>query len=238
MKQPLTELNNPSNQHKKGSESQDSCHQKSSKIINIKKSLYKPFFARAAEIVAPELIGCKLVKREKDGNYLFGVIVETEAYSELEPACHGFKRRTKSNETLFGEPGIFYIYLTYGIYYCVNIVTHKTNWASGVLLRAIALPNENEKVAAGPALLARRFGLNRSHDGLPLSVEHGFWVAERPASLGTPKIIQTTRIGISKAKDLPWRWYLQNSRSISKRQKGDHCPNKMNAWYPSMQPTE
>ena len=127
---------------------------KSNITINEKDCLPKSFFARPAELVAPDLIGCKLIKRESNSKYLFGVIVETEAYSQVEPACHGYKRRTKSNETLFGEPGIFYIYLTYGIYYCVNVVTDKYNWASGVLLRALAIPDEDERVASGPALLA------------------------------------------------------------------------------------
>ena len=207
-------------------------NQKISRTTDIQKPLTKTFFARPAEFVAPDLIGCRLVKRESDGKFLYGVIVETEAYSQSEPACHGYHRRTKSNETLFGEPGIFYVYLTYGIYFCVNIVTNKTDWASGVLLRAIALPNESERVASGPALLARRFGLNRSHDSLSISLENGLWVAGRPRSEGMQNIIQTTRIGISKAQDLPWRWYLQGSRSVSKRAKGDHCPSKMTAWTP------
>ena len=69
--------------------------------------LPQSFFARPAEVVAPELIGCLLVKRQVDGELLWGVIVETEAYSQDDPACHGYRRRTPSNETLFGEPGGF-----------------------------------------------------------------------------------------------------------------------------------
>jgi len=79
------------------------------------------FFARPAEQVAPELIGCLLVKRQANGELLWGVIVETEAYSQEEPACHGYRRRTPSNETLFGEPGRFYVYVSYGIHHCVNV---------------------------------------------------------------------------------------------------------------------
>ena len=66
-----------------------------------------PFFRRPAEVVGPELVGCRLVKRQDDGNLLWGVIVETEAYSQDEPACHGYRRRSPQNETLFGEPGRF-----------------------------------------------------------------------------------------------------------------------------------
>ncbi|MFZ9281052.1 MAG: DNA-3-methyladenine glycosylase, partial [Prochlorococcaceae cyanobacterium] len=82
------------------------------------------FFARPAEQVAPDLIGCLLVKRQPDGELFWGVIVETEAYCQSEPACHGHRRRSPSNETLFGEPGRFYVYVSYGIHHCVNVVTH------------------------------------------------------------------------------------------------------------------
>ena len=68
-----------------------------------------------SEEVVPELIGCLLVKRQSSGELLWGVIVETEAYSQDEPACHGYRRRSPSNETLFGEPGRFYVYVSYGI---------------------------------------------------------------------------------------------------------------------------
>jgi len=72
-------------------------------------SLPQSFFAHPAEQVAPELIGCLLVKRQANGELLWGVVVETEAYSQDDPACHGYRRRTPSNETLFGEPGRFYL---------------------------------------------------------------------------------------------------------------------------------
>ena len=93
--------------------------------------LPQSFFCRPAELVAPELIGCLLVKRQLSGELLWGVIVETEAYSQDDPACHGYRRRTPSNETLFGEAGRFYVYVSYGIHHCVKrAVTQKTPiWA-------------------------------------------------------------------------------------------------------------
>ncbi len=206
-----------------------------STYTKIKKALPISFYRRPAEVVAPELIGCILVKRQPNGSNLFGFIVETEAYSQSEPACHGHTRRTINNETLFGPPGHFYIYLTYGIYHCVNVVTDRDDWASGVLLRSIAIPHEPEKIAAGPGLLAKRFELNRSHDSSPVTVENGLWIAEQSSSMKNRlKIISTTRVGISQAKDLPWRWYLQDSRSISKRAKGDRCPSVTSAWTPQI----
>ena len=190
-------------------------------------SLPQSFYGRPAELVAPELIGCRLVKCQPDGELLWGVIVETEAYSQAEPACHGHRRRTPSNETLFGEPGRFYVYVSYGIHHCVNVVTDRADWANGVLLRALALPGEPERVAAGPALLARRFGIDRGHDGQPVHPEHGLWVAPRPAALATltsADLIQTSRIGIRLGQELPWRWYLRRSRSVSRRAQGDRRP--------------
>jgi DNA-3-methyladenine glycosylase len=86
-------------------------------------ALPQSFFCRPAEQVAPDLIGCLLVKRKAHGELLWGVIVETEAYSQEEPACHGYRRRSPSNETLFGEPGRFYVYVSYGIHHCVKRVT-------------------------------------------------------------------------------------------------------------------
>ena len=76
------------------------------------------FFCRPAEVVAPELIGCRLVKRQTDGTLLWGVVVEPEAYSQDDPATRFYRRRSPSNETLFGEPGRFYVYVSYGTCHC------------------------------------------------------------------------------------------------------------------------
>ena len=184
-------------------------------------------------MVAPNLIGCYLIKRVSKNKYLSGVIVETEAYSQEEASCHGFASRTKRNETLFEEPGKFYIYLSYGIYHCVNIVTGTKNWANGVLLRSIAIKEEDERIASGPGLLAKRFGLNIKHNNLPISPRYGFWITEGVNSEIMDNIVQTTRIGISQAKDKPWRWYLKSSRSVSKRAKGDRTPSTEKCWLPS-----
>ena len=85
------------------------------------------FFRRPAEVVAPALIGCRLVKRQADGGLLWGVIVETEAYSQDDPACHGYRRRSPQNESLFGEPGRFYVYVSYGIHHCVKRAVLEKN---------------------------------------------------------------------------------------------------------------
>ena len=198
------------------------------------------------------------MKRQPSGELLWGVIVETEAYSQSEPACHGHRRRSPSNETLFGEPGRFYVTVSYGIHHCVNVVTHRADWANGVLLRAVALPGEQERIGAGPALLARRFGLDRAWDATAATPQEGLWLAPRPQPLaawlseatGRPladvlaakapsqpaaearAVVQTSRIGISQAQELPWRWYLRASRSVSRRAPGDRRPPPAEAWWP------
>ena len=198
-------------------------------------SLPLSFFARPAQIVGPELVGCRLVKRQDDGRLLWGVIVETEAYSQDDPACHGYRRRTPQNETLFGEPGRFYVYVSYGIHHCVNVVTGRAEWANGVLLRAVAMPGEPERIAAGPGLLSRRFDISRRHDNSPACGENELWLAPRPSVLNSPELVITTRIGISQAQDLPWRWYLQASRSVSRRVRGDRMPAVNQAFIPTLE---
>lgn len=189
-------------------------------MIGLTQALPQSFFARPAEIVAPELIGCLLVKLQDGGELLWGVVVETEAYCQGEPACHGYRRRSPSNETLFGEPGHWYVYLTYGIHHCVNVVTGCPNWANGVLLRAIEIANEPLRIAAGPGLLAKRFGINRSYNGLVVAKDCGLWLSSRPtdmAAINVNDLVQTTRIGISQGREMPWRWYLSSSKSVSRR---------------------
>ena len=115
-----------------------SCQQQSAQAhkaipiaTTLSQTLPQPFFARPAEVVAPELIGCLLVKRQPSGELPWGVILETEAYSQDDPACHGYRRRSPSNETLFGEPGRFYMVVSYGIHYCVKKwCTSDRQWVS------------------------------------------------------------------------------------------------------------
>ncbi len=162
------------------------------------------------------------------------MIVETEAYSQAEASCHGHKKRSPKNETLFGPAGRLYISLTYGVYFCVNIVTDRSEWANGVLIRSLAIPNQQERIASGPGLLARYFKFSLSDDNLPITGENGFWIIPKPKALNSQKIVNSTRIGISKAKELRWRWYLQSSRSVSKRAQGDKLPSLSKAWCPNL----
>ncbi len=174
--------------------------------------------------MAPDLIGCYLIKKNNKKDQLKGIIVETEAYSEEEEACHGYCKITKSNKSLFGNPGTFYIYKSYGIHHCLNIVTDKVNFASGVLIRAVFIENKNERLASGPGLVTKTFGVDISLNSLEVLNNNSLCISPRESTLEEKDLIQTTRIGISKAKNIKWRWYLKNSRSVSKRLKGDKTP--------------
>ena len=134
------------------------------------------------------------------------------------------QEKTQSNKSLFGEPGTFYIYKCYGIHHCLNIVTDKENFASGVLIRSVFIPNENERSASGPGLVTKKFDIDVSFNSLQVLKNNYLWISQRETTLEQKDLIQTTRIGISKAKNIKWRWYLKNSRSVSKKAKGDKTP--------------
>ena len=191
----------------------------------IKEDIFpKNFFYRHSKLVAPDLIGCYLIKKNNNIDLVKGVIVETEAYSQEEEACDGFRKMTESNKSLIGKPGTFYIYKSYGIHHCLNIVTDKENYASGVLIRAVFIPKKNERLASGPVLVTKTFGVDISFNSLEVVNKNSLWICPSDSNLEKKDLIQTTRIGIYKAKKIKWRWYLKNSKSVSKRLKGDRTP--------------
>ena len=183
------------------------------------------FFFRHSKEVAPDLIGCQLIKKDNEKGFLKGIIVETEAYSQEEEACHGYRKVTPSNKSLFGEPGILYVYKSYGIHYCLNIVTDRENFASGVLIRAVYVSDKNIRLASGPGLVTKSFGIDKSFNSLKVFDNNILWIEKSELDDEKANLVQTTRIGITKAKNIKWRWYLKNSRSVSKRLKGDNKPN-------------
>ena len=104
------------------------------------------------------------------------------------------------------------------------MVTDKKNFASGVLIRAVCIPKKNERLASGPGLVTKAFGIDISFNSLEVLDNKSLWISQRDSTLKQKDLIQTTRIGISKAKNIKWRWYLKKSRSVSKRLKGDRTP--------------
>jgi DNA-3-methyladenine glycosylase len=171
--------------------------------------------------VAPELIGAELYL---DG--VGGTIVEVEAYDHEDPAAHGFgNRRTARNASMFLPGGHAYVYRSYGIHWCLNIVCGEEGVASAVLIRALAPirgldemrarrgVDAERLLAAGPGRLCQALGITREHDGLRIDRKPFALRARREA----PEIVTGPRIGITKAAELPWRYGLAGSPFLSRR---------------------
>jgi DNA-3-methyladenine glycosylase len=177
------------------------------------------FFARSVHEVAPDLVGATLLV---DG--VGGPIVEVEAYDSTDPASHAFRGRTARNGAMFGPPGRAYVYRSYGIHWCLNLVCEPEGAASAVLIRALEPTSGIERMqerrrtedprllAAGPGRLCEALAISGDHDGLPLD-RPPFEL--RPRS-GEPEIVATPRVGITVAADYPWRYVLAGSRFLSR----------------------
>ncbi|MBE9061297.1 DNA-3-methyladenine glycosylase [cf. Phormidesmis sp. LEGE 11477] len=182
---------------------------------------------RPSTQLAPDLLGCTLYRQLSSGMLIRATIVETEAYAPGDPACHAYKGLSRRNAAMFGPPGHSYVYLIYGMYHCLNVVSESTGIGSAVLIRALELnaipshltPKQTAKphrIAAGPGKLCRALAIDRTLDGILYHPDNGLWLVHRPRTIPKNQIVQTTRIGITKAADKPWRWYLKNSQSVSK----------------------
>jgi len=169
-----------------------SCVVKSNNQIN------RDFFLVKTVEVAKNLLRCVLRKRDK-GDFL---ILETEAYLQNDPASHSFKGKTKRNQHMFLLGGHTYVYLIYGIHYCFNIVTGKEGVGEAVLIRS-ALDLANNRLIIGPGNVCKELELNLSHSGVDL-LENPFISLEMTET--KIKIAATPRVGISKGKDLKYRF--------------------------------
>jgi DNA-3-methyladenine glycosylase len=187
------------------------------------KALPVEFYARPVLEVARELVGCTISHGE-----CTGVIVEAEAYHQSEPACHAFPGVTARNRVLFDRPGLAYVYRSYGIHACINAVTEAEGVGAAVLLRALE-PVEGidvmrarrglervEDLCSGPGKLTQALGIGLDLDGSDL-VQGPIRVGPRPTGWTDVEILAGTRIGITKAADLPWRFCAVGSRSVSRR---------------------
>jgi DNA-3-methyladenine glycosylase len=189
------------------------------------------FFRRPAETVAAELVGAAIVSTI-GGELTEGRIVETEAYLGYDdPASHGYRhRRNARNEALFGPPGSWYVYLSYGMHWCANLVCQRPGQASAVLLRALEPlagldimrwrrgPVADRDLCSGPGKLCQALGLTRELDGKKMSsAAVRVW---RPDGSNEPSILSTPRIGITKAADWPLRFVLVGSPWVSRKQTG------------------
>jgi DNA-3-methyladenine glycosylase len=181
--------------------------------------LAREFYARSVHEVAPELIGVTLLV---DG--VGGPIVEAEAYDAKDPAAHGFRGRTPRNASMFGPPGHAYVYRSYGIHWCLNLVCEDEGSAAAVLIRALEPQHGLEVMrerrglddprllCAGPGRLCQALAVTRAHDGMALD-EQPFELRPRADPID---VVAALRIGISVATDLPWRYGAAGSRYLSR----------------------
>ena len=182
------------------------------------KPLKRSFFERSTLDVAPELLGKTIIFRDKR-KFKKGIIVEVEAYTKDDPACHASRGKTPRNKVMFGPGGYSYVYFIYGMYHCLNFVTEKEDIPGAVLIRALEVPNEDSRVASGPGKLCMYLKLTKKHNKLDCCNEDSPLIVTNNSSHKTKKlsIVQTKRIGISQASHFPWRWYLKDNPSVSKK---------------------
>jgi DNA-3-methyladenine glycosylase len=165
--------------------------------------------------------------RRLDGRTLVGRIVECEAYEQDDPASHSFRGRTPRTEVMFGLPGRLYVYFTYGMHHCMNVVTGREGEGSAVLLRA-AEPLEGiesmrerrgtaelRELCAGPARLTQAFGIGRGHNGSDLVIGPDLFVA-RGRRLDEGLVAAGPRVGIRAAREAPWRFFDASSGFVSR----------------------
>lgn len=189
------------------------------------------FYQRKILKVAPELLGKYFVKHEGE-KYLVGKIVEVEAYTEkIDEASHSYKGKTTRNELMFNLGGKLYIYFIYGNHFCCNVVSDKEGIGSAVLIRAVEPLAEVEvmmqrrfkkeevtkkeylNLTNGPGKICKAFDITKSHNGIDLC-GNDIFLAEGETVL-KKNIVSTTRIGITKSKDLLWRFYLKDNPFVS-----------------------
>jgi DNA-3-methyladenine glycosylase len=165
--------------------------------------------------VAQALLGKYLV-RETDQARHVGRIYEVEAYiGQEDRACHASKGRTPRTDVMFGPPGVAYVYLIYGMYHCLNIVTEAEGFPAAILVRAVDEAGVPPVLIDGPGRLCRAFQIDRSHNRLDMTVGQGLWVEDRGVGIRACDIASYPRIGVPYAGDWaqkPWRFRLTTSQ--------------------------
>ena len=181
--------------------------------------LSKAYFSRPTVQVARSLIGKYLV-RSLEGREMAGRIMEVEAYVGGEDkACHASKGRTARTEVMFGPSGIAYVYLIYGMYHCLNVVTEKEERPAAVLIRAIELDGE---LIDGPGRLCRALQIDRNLNRHDLTIQEMIWFEERGGRIPRHQVRVFPRIGVDYAGEWakkPWRFRLDLPRPMIKRSR-------------------
>jgi DNA-3-methyladenine glycosylase len=193
--------------------------------VSVGAPLPRRFYARDARVVAPALLGKLLVVA--DGRVLR--IVEVEAYlGEADPASHAFRGRTARNAAMFGPPGHLYVYFTYGMHWCANVVCGDEGTAEAVLLRAGSPVAGTElmqaarggrggtDLASGPAKLCQAMGIDRALDGADLVAE-GSGIGVHDDGVRPPRRPgRSTRVGIREGRDHEWRYWVPGDPNVSR----------------------
>ncbi len=164
------------------------------------------FFLQNTLWVAQNLIGKRIDFNLENGRKYRGIITETEAYFGNDEASHGAKGKTLRNEAMFERGGITYVYLIYGIYHCLNIVTEKEGYASAVLIRGIELVEPEKVNLNGPGKICKYIGLTRLHNKVDIC--NGDKISLYDIGFN-PEYVATSRIGISKNTEAHWRFLLK-----------------------------
>lgn len=174
------------------------------------KRLSQTFFSQDLQDVAHQLLGKIIVHRVANGDYQ-GFITETEAYGGADdPASHAFLGKTKRNWPMFGEAGLLYVYLIYGMYSCLNVVVGPVGQPAGVLVRSVVLLPDLQKID-GPGRVCRALGISVKDNGMQSTSSQRIWFEDRGI---VPTKIQTTpRVGIRKNTEQKWRYLAELSVS-------------------------
>ena len=196
------------------------------------KILSRSYFNRPTVQVARSLIGKYLV-RVIDGRMLAGKIIEVEAYVGSEDkACHASKGRTRRTDVMFGPAGVAYVYLIYGMYHCLNVVTEREEFPSALLIRAIELDG---KLIDGPGRLCRAMQIDLSLNRADLTMGESLWFEDRGASVKRGNVGAHPRIGVDYAgvwAKKPWRFRLERDTVLTRaerRKKNKGAPDKSGA---------
>ncbi|HEY9677334.1 MAG TPA: DNA-3-methyladenine glycosylase [Drouetiella sp.] len=168
------------------------------------------FFQRPTVKVAKDLLGANLCRRMPDGTVVSAPIVEVEAYTEDDPACHAFKGLTERTRVMFGHPGHAYVYFIYGMYFCLNVVTEPEHVPGAVLIRAIGVPG-----GEGPGKLCKLWDIDKSHNGLDLCDVNSELFIAKGDKVSKRDIEISTRIGIKLAAERLWRFHLKDHPHVS-----------------------
>jgi len=203
------------------------------------------FFARPAEDVARDLVGAVVVRTDPGSAVVMARLVEVEAYADDDPACHAYRGRTRANATLFGPPGHLYVYRSYGIHWCVNVVADGEGTGAGCLLRAARVEagedvvrerrgahHRRENLLRGPGNLGRGLAIDGSWDGVRVGspssaaaiaaseADPALWVG---SDGGCPDVVAGPRVGVSRGADTPWRFRVPGQPTVSAYRRSDRA---------------